>query len=197
MKFLASSSGIRLLTILTTIIISAAVLGGCSSKDPVEPTPAPVTTCVAWTGQTTGTRHSIPGPIVDNNVTVILDKFYWSNGDSTTGGFAEVQNSQLAGGSGLDVFCNNINLNFQFVYPCNRITFKFADYGGNENLRVNGQLANVSQILQLHGTTLGGVSISVVGSQPGTITLEGTINSFKVGGQEFLIDDICSTRPGS
>ena len=200
MKFLTSSSGIRLLIILTIIITSAAVLGGCSSKDPVEPAstpPAPVTVCVSWTGQTTGTQYTFPGTIVDNNVSMVLEKFYWSNGDSTTAGSVRVYDQQWAGGSGPDVFVGNINVNFLFTYPCTRITLKYNDGGGNENLRVNGQLANVTSLAQLHGTTLGGVNVSVTGGPQGTLTLQGTINSFKIGGQEFSIDDICSTRPGS
>ena len=200
MKFQTYSGVIRLFLIFVVVAASMAVLGGCDKKDPVGPEetpPVPVTTCVAWTDQTTSDRHYVPGTIVDNGVSIFTEKFYWSNGDSTTGGFAEVQNQQVAGGSGLDVFCNNINLNFDFTFPCTRITLKFNDGGGNENLRINGQLANVTSLSALHNTTLGGANITVLGGNPGTLTVMGRITNFRIGGQEFSIDDICSTRSGS
>lgn len=201
MTFHLKSSRARLsILMLLAVAASVAAFGACDKKDPVEPEgtpPAPITTCVAWTGQTAGARYTYPSTMVENGVSMTLETFYWSNGDSTTGGSVTVQDQQWAGGSGLDVFVSNINVNFHFTFPCTRITLKFNDGGGNENLRVNGQLANVVSLSQLHGTTLGGVNVSITGGNPGVLTLTGNITNFRIGGQEFGIDDICATRPGS
>ena len=72
---------------------------------------------------------------------------------------------------------------------------KFADCGGNENISINDEFLNVAQIIDIDGQVLGGVTISVnaveMGNQwKGTIELHGTINSFRIGGQELWIDDV-------
>lgn len=199
MKFRTSSVRHGVFWILAGVVVSWVVLGGCDKKDPVEPKqspPAPVTVCVPWTGQATGIRYNYPNNIIDNGIVMVLERFYPLSGDSTEG-FVEFFNSQTAGGSGVEAFVGNVNVNFAFTFPCTKITLKFFDGGGDENLRVNGQLAKVNSLTSLHGTTLGGVNVSVTGVSPAVLTLEGNITNFRIGGQEFLIDDICSTRPGS
>jgi hypothetical protein len=73
----------------------------------------------------------------------------------------------------------------------NMITFDFADYGGFENLSVNGdgmyygelEDAVVPQGFTIHVNKVGNV---------GSVTIEGPIVSLIVGGQEFFIDNICA-----
>jgi hypothetical protein len=97
------------------------------------------------------------------------------------------------------MFPSNVNLNFAFDYPLSEITLKFADFGGNSNIKVNGDFRNVGGIELLNGTTIGGVQITVNATNPsnnennwvGFITLSGGINEFVLGGQELWIDDVC------
>ncbi len=74
---------------------------------------------------------------------------------------------------------------------------RFGEYGGNLNLEVNGDFANLEDFADIDGATIGGTTVAVTnGHEPdqGTITLSGTVESFAVGGQELWIDESC---PGS
>ncbi|NIS67250.1 MAG: hypothetical protein GTO05_19200, partial [Gemmatimonadales bacterium] len=89
-------------------------------------------------------------------------------------------------------------MHFQLGYPVERISFKFGDLGGNTNLSVNGMVENVPDLVDLDGNVIGGVQVAVATAPPGddrrgTVVLEGDITDFSVGGQEFWVDDVCST----
>jgi hypothetical protein len=76
-----------------------------------------------------------------------------------------------------------------------RVAFKYGDYGGNLNIEVNGDVRNIDQFTDIHGTTVGGASVtvtssSVSGGQQGTVEITGSVDSFSVGGQELWIDDV-------
>lgn len=129
----------------------------------------------------------------------LCSDFQWSNTIWTNGGRATVDNQQLAGGSGLDLNLNNINVGTVFSSPMTEVSLLLGDYGGNCNLEVNGDFINFGYFDDIHGTTLGGCSISVVNggyNEQGGVTISGSIDSFKVGGQEFWIDEItCVPEP--
>ena len=69
--------------------------------------------------------------------------------------------------------------------------------GGNVNLLVNGQLQNVGNLSALNGLTVAGVSIAVnqLTDTLGVLSLNGDIESFAIGGQEFWIDNMLVTGP--
>jgi hypothetical protein len=131
-------------------------------------------------------------------------KFQWSNGTWTSGGIATVVNGGQAQGSGQEVNLNNINIRFIFaaVQPVSA-TFKYADWGGNVNLGINGTLSNRGDLSELNGSVVNGVLILVTrtdvpGGHYGTVALIGqssSIERFGVGGQEFWADDICAHYP--
>ena len=133
---------------------------------------------------------------VDSGAIIELGEFFWFPSGSTTAGSCNVDNSQISGGTGQDVNSNNINLDFDFGTTYVRLDLLYANLGGNINVRVNGALANVANMTDLHLTTLGGASIVV---QPplgnsGQLIVTGTISAFAIGGQELWIDHVCILR---
>ena len=58
----------------------------------------------------------------------------------------------------------------------------------------NGQIATFKDFQDIHGQTVGGVSVSVTRQvSQGTVTLTGDINAFSLFGQELVIDDVAFT----
>ena len=126
--------------------------------------------------------------------TVEFKEFYWLPSGSTTSGYGQVQPAAMSGGSGDELELNNINAEFTFGYPVECITFLFGEYGGNINLEVNGDFRNFQNFAGINGSTIGGCAVTVTngyGNDTGTVTIQGTIQQFKVGGQELFIDDVC------
>lgn len=94
---------------------------------------------------------------------------------------------------------NNITLKFNFIYSLKflTITFDYLDMGGTENLSVNGDL--YSGELNKAPAILGQANITVTYApiplpargKTGTVTITGLVKEFKIGGQEFYIDNVC------
>lgn len=94
---------------------------------------------------------------------------------------------------------NNITLKFNFIYSLKllNITFDYLDMGGTENLSVNGDL--YSGELDKAPGILGQAKITVTSTpiplpargKTGTVTITGLVKEFKIGGQEFYIDNVC------
>ncbi|MDG1891358.1 MAG: hypothetical protein P8L18_08605, partial [Verrucomicrobiota bacterium] len=134
---------------------------------------------------------------------VLAEDFFFSGGTSFSSGFAEVENSGLAGYFGNEIEVNNINLQFTPTgTPPSGVSVYFGEYGGNINVSINGSQANVANFIDLDGSMLGGANISIprggLGNDTGEIHFFGTpINQFSIGGQELWIDHICATEgPG-
>ncbi|OXU14839.1 DUF7901 domain-containing protein [Sedimentisphaera salicampi] len=125
---------------------------------------------------------------------VDFKKFFWLPSGSTTSGTGTVDASGQAGGSGSELELDNINAEFTFNYPVECLSLLFGEYGGNINLEVNGDFQNFNNFADINGYTIGGCSISVTngyGNDKGTLQIQGTVNQFKIGGQELFIDDVC------
>jgi hypothetical protein len=59
---------------------------------------------------------------------------------------------------------------------------------------VNGNWLNFADFADVHGLTVGQVTIMVVnghGNDQGMVALIGPLQSFSVGGQELWLDDVC------
>lgn len=95
---------------------------------------------------------------------------------------------------------NNINLDFDLtrLRGCaQKVTFDFLDYGGTENLKVNGSPIFVGELIAAP-PVMGGVEVFVSaapfpggGGIEGTVTLVGHVERFSIGGQEFFMDRVC------
>jgi hypothetical protein len=149
--------------------------------------------CVDFEDLTLATVYNVSDVFSDSGVSMTASQFQWSNGTWTSGGFARVQGTGLAGGTGLDLQLNNITVNFDFGRPVEDLVLFFGEYGGNVNLTVNGDFKNVIDLADLDAQMVGGTYVEVAVSPPGfgVLVITGVVNSFSIGGQELWIDDVC------
>ena len=143
-----------------------------------------------------GTIYLVGQPIDTHGLRFIGSPFQWSNGVWTSGGRATVVALGRAGGSGKEIAVNNINLELDIGPPLAGLSLLFGEYGGNLNLRINGDFRNFNNFADINGATIGGVRVTVVngfGNDKGILRLEGMVDEFSVGGQELFVDDL---KPG-
>lgn len=150
---------------------------------------------VTFSDLSPGASYYIGDTITSEGIDIIVEPFCWGNGEWTSNGTARVDDRYYSGGSGNDMNARNVNLFFEFDYPRDEITLKFADCGGNNNITVNSEFLNLGRIIELDGQVIGGVTVSVAANQSGNnwvgeIVLTGMIDLFKIGGQELWIDDV-------
>lgn len=152
-----------------------------------------------------GTQYGAPaghhsGDVVftTNGIPVSVHDFNFPSG----GGTFNVANIDLAPvpfGSGQSMRTNNINLEFDFSgigFAPKQARFEFLDLGGFENTSVNGSPIFVGD-LSSAPNPIGGVNISVSttpvsGGKKGIVILTGAVQTIRVGGQEFWIDNVCA-----
>ena len=70
--------------------------------------------------------------------------------------------------------------------------FDFVDFGGDENLVINGTVLELPNF-SAAPAVVAGVNVSVVPpgvGTPGTVSLAGPLTSLAIGGQELGIDDV-------
>ncbi|UCD73772.1 MAG: hypothetical protein JSV91_08220 [Phycisphaerales bacterium] len=143
---------------------------------------------------------------VESGVEIRGCSFFWYPSGWTGDGWAEIGNDGLAGGSGHEAgWINNINLDFDFGGPQTYVSFLFGEYGGNLNIEINGYFHNFENMGNIDATTIGGVAVAVTdytggyyGQGTGFVELTGTINMFRIGGQEFALDNVYAIPgPGS
>ncbi len=146
-----------------------------------------------------GQRFSVGDVFTSSGVEIRGEPFTWGNNQTTSGGFTEVEDGGRAGGSGHDLEVNNINLGFGLATPVASLSLAFGEYGGNENLRINGEFRNVSDLDDLDGVIVGGVGVQVTRTDDlGTLRLDEVtqpISDFAIGGQELWIDDVTFGAP--
>ncbi len=155
--------------------------------------------CVRFEDVAPGTQFAVGQTFYTSGTNLAVERFQWANGSWTTDGKARIDAGTRAGGTGREINANNVNLRFKFDYPLKKITLKFAELGGNNNVMVNGDFRNVGNLVALNGTTLGGAAVTVTATQQGNnwrgvIVLDGAIREFSIGGQELWLDDICPTK---
>lgn len=176
----------------------ALALGACGSKDPVTPGGGggtPTTVTLGLEDLTLDQQINVGSQYTTNGVNIVVEQFQWSNLTWTTSGWAKVENQQHSGGTGQDIWTNNVNLNFRLPYPVSAIDFKCRDFGGNCNVTINSDFRNVEDLNVLNGQTIDGVRVTITGTAGGplVVSLVGNLTAFKVGGQEFAVDDVAYT----
>jgi hypothetical protein len=175
------------------IVLVAALVPVTQAQDEFEA----LRHCFMFENLAVGQTFVVGDTFPVNGGEVLLDEFEWSPGNTTADGMATVDNNGMAGGIGHDINSNNINLIFQLDPPLEKgVALRYGEYGGNVNLMVNGDMANVDDFPELDGANLGGVDIIVndFGSGLGIIYLIGPIEIFGIGGQELWIDDDCLVK---
>jgi hypothetical protein len=153
--------------------------------------------CVDFEDLTVDTVYVVTDIFSDSGATMTVKEFQWSGGTWTSDGTAMVDDELKAGGSGLDINCNNVNINFDFGSPLNGLSLLYGEYGGNLNIDINGTFQNFNDFADIDGLTIGGVDVAVtdLGGGLGKLELDGVINSFDLGGQELWVDDVCPAVP--
>ena len=155
--------------------------------------------CAKFTDLTPGDTYHVGDTITTSQAEIVVEQFQGSDGTWTNTGTARVDDRNYARGSGNDLNARDVNLNFQFDYPIDKISLKFGELGGNNNIRVNGVFQNVGNLISLNGNSIAGIQITVNANQEGnnwygTLELNGNINEFVIGGQELWLDDVCPEK---
>ena len=144
---------------------------------------------------TAGTTYNVGDSFTSSGALITAEQYYHSGGGSTTSGYAAVETGGVAGGAGNELRTNNINLRFDFGAPLDGLALEYGYQGGNVNVEINGVLANVADMMAVP-TTLGGTDVFTFdssGSDGHLFVVGGQINSFAIGGQELVIDNIVAS----
>ena len=147
------------------------------------------------------TLTNTSGPLVSSSGINIEHGEFYTSSVAITSGTGTVHDETYWGsvaGSGNRMFMGNITAHFLFDGPVDEITLDYGAYGGDLNLNINigkGGWIGGPYFTDLDGTTLNGALISVTGvavpaGMEGTITITGVIDSFSIGGQELVIDNV-------
>lgn len=179
----------RLLLLLSLLMILSFGLTGCET---LGFTPG----CVDFEDQVPSQSFSVGQTISSSAVDFSVEQFVYGDGSTASDGSARIDDRQLSRGIGKDVNTRNVNLQPDLPHTINTVSANFGELGGNVNLRINGNFINVSDLKELNGTSLGGVTIVVGGVQEGSnyygaLLAIGPISDFSIGGQELWLDNIC------
>lgn len=146
-----------------------------------------------------------PGTVVfaENGINVSLHTFFHPGGGSAYGRL-DIVNTTWGGvpfGAGKFGLVNNINVGFDFSglpFVPTKVDFDWLDFGGHENLKVNGSGIWIGE-LTASPSPMGGAAVGHVITaaafpawKKGVTTLTGPVKRFAVGGQELYIDNICA-----
>jgi hypothetical protein len=132
-----------------------------------------------------------PGDVVftEQGVPVSVEEFIL--GDYA--GFVYAEVTEAGSLPGQSMWLNNVNLSFDFSglpFIVGKVTFDFEDFGGAENVGVNR-----SDIVEgeLASGAFSGATLTVVRRNGrGEATIDGTVREFLIGGQEFVLDNVCA-----
>ncbi len=150
--------------------------------------------CIDYEMLALGKMFNVGDTFMDSGYWHAVRPFQWSNGQWTNNGHVQVTGNNLAGHVGQELTVNNANVQLHLPNPVEDMTLHFGEYGGNINIRINGDFRNFDNMQDINGAVIGGVSVSVTGgngNDTGVLTLTGVISEFMIGGQEFFIDHIC------
>lgn len=138
-----------------------------------------------------GTLYTVGNSLTTSGTPVFVQAFQWSNGIWTGRGSAHILGAGMAGGSGHEINVNNCTLFFDFPLPPDRLDLLYGEYGGNLNIKINGDFRNFEDFTDIHGIRIGGVDVEVtkIGTDQGSLSLIGTINTLAIGGQELYLDE--------
>ncbi|HNZ48457.1 MAG TPA: hypothetical protein PKN92_06385, partial [Candidatus Hydrogenedentes bacterium] len=149
--------------------------------------------CVDFSTMEEGLRAGNHEVLNVQGVRFWMTPFFYTPEDSTADGYAQV----VVGSDAYpQLVLNDINLGYDFaneppVPSC--LTFSYEYNGGIVNLEVNGSLRVENDIADLNGQFVGGVLIRISQDADGRDALQllGTVYNFKIGGQNFILHEIC------
>jgi len=149
---------------------------------------------------TLGQSYSVGDSFTTSGVVITVEQFQIPEGNWDTYGDVTVDTDtglgfNTAGGSGNELGVSGVNLYFDFDTTLIGLELLYGDFGGNLNIELNGDFVNFGNFIDIDNTTIGGTSISTLdngtpGQSTGTLSVVGTIQSFRIGGGELWIDDV-------
>jgi hypothetical protein len=196
-------------------ILVLGLLGGCCNKKKCcTPTP-PASSCVNFDAPAfvLGTKYGpglTPGSLAftANGIRATVWDFQFHTPGSGTFGSATIGLPSNGFGTGQTLKINNINMEFDFTAlgsPIHTVALEYLDLGGFENLSVNGAPVPIYVgELSSAPTSIGGATVNVTtvsitppaSGKRGTVTIAATspakIDTLRIGGQEFAIDNVCA-----
>lgn len=158
------------------LIVYSLILSGC---------------CYKFDDLSEGSRYPVGSTITTSGKTLEVEQI-----GSVTWANARVDKRNLGHGLSNTLCACTTNLVFNMDYPVRKITFDFAELGGGVTLKLNSEIKNIRNLVDLNGGTVGGVSVAVDAVQSGLnwygkATFQGAINGFAIAGQELWIDNVC------
>lgn len=170
---------------------SALALGALSIGTifALPPSAHAAVTCFNFESLTAGTQFNIGDTFTVAHGEV---RFVPLLPNQPSSGFGRIVTSNFAGGSAFqELNLNNIGMRLVLDDPCEHAKFRYDDHGGFVNFELNGTVVVLDDLSQI---TMPGVTVTetlIAGGKRGTVSIDGPIESFGVGGQEFHIDDVC------
>jgi len=144
---------------------------------------------------------AMPGDYLftESGVPVHIGEIDWGTGMT---GFNEcrIDMSPISGfGSDHVMNINNVSNNYRISslgITVREVTFEFVDFGGMENLQVNGAALHIGDLPTFPAAVAPGVTLSVTtwpvaGGVQGEVVLTGNVQDLVLAGQEFWVDNIC------
>lgn len=184
---------LKLMTIVGAALLAAALVGPAAANT--------VTFDLEPIGSTWGGAvGNSPGDLVlnEDGIDMYVEEFHL--GAYTGFNYCRIEPAPAAFGTGQVLAVNNISVMFDFGgVPCapGTVSFEFLDYGGDENLQVNGgPLWEVPDLVALDGVWVAPNVLCTVnatgvpGGIAGTVILTGPVDKMLTGGQEYMIDNV-------
>lgn len=144
-----------------------------------------------------------PGDIIftEDGIPVSIWEFNYTGG-GTGFSIASVDSASNGFGSGQTMMLSNINANYDFAatgYLPQQVVFEFIDYGGYENISVNGHTMHIGELTAAPVAIAPTVNMAIAllpsaAGQRGLVFLNGPVHNLTIGGQEFWIDNICASN---
>ena len=182
----------------STLVLALAALVAVPASDALA-----ARKCLKFSDLPMGATYT--APFVSGGVSIDVLSFYWDLGHPCAGptgfGFARVQASgDVPGGSApKELEVNNVRVAFDMATflggaAIKKVKLKYIEMGGNVNISVNGDCYSLGNFTDLpNGTLIGGVKYRRSATR---IVLKAkkknSIKDFEIGGQEFIIDDVCA-----
>ena len=114
-------------------------------------------------------------------------EFFRAEVPEVQGRFAQAFPTQELTLDGINVLFDFSGLRFDVDF----VSFEFADFGGTNNLAVNGGSMNILDPLSgLPSNVAPGITAVIVGNRIELGAVGTTINSLTIGGQELVIDNV-------
>jgi hypothetical protein len=152
-------------------------------------------------GQTWGTGTHAPGDLmfVEDGIPVFIGEIDWGAG--TGFNFCDIQAPGIVD-FGFDRVMNINNVSNIYKISSLGITvesvsFEYVDFGGMENLQVNGAALHIGDLPTFPVNIAPGVTLNVTtfamagGGERGVVVLTGDVQLLVLAGQEFMVDNIC------